>query len=51
MLRTYQICKYCIMDNSNSEIVIDKTSVCNHRANYVLKKVSVQTGKEKWKYL
>lgn len=30
MERSYQICKSCIMDTSDSDIVFNEDGICNH---------------------
>jgi 7-cyano-7-deazaguanine synthase in queuosine biosynthesis len=32
-MRDYQICNFCVMDTSDSEIVFDKQGICNHCRN------------------
>lgn len=33
-MRTYQICKNCVMDTSDSAIVFDEKGICDHCKNY-----------------
>jgi len=52
MERQYQICKNCVMDTSDPEIVFDDTAVCNYCTDYSeRKKLFTPKAEEKIKHL
>lgn len=52
MYRKYQICKNCIMDTSDPEIIFDENGVCNYCRNYkARKKLIVPNTEEKSRHL
>jgi len=47
MNRKYQICKRCVMDTTDPDIVFDNNGICNHCKNYFeMEKKSVFKGEE-----
>ncbi len=52
MTKEYQICKNCVMDTSDPEIVFDENGVCNYCRNYkARKKLFVPNTEEKSRHL
>ena len=43
--RAYQCCSRCVMDTSDREIKFDKSGVCNHCNEFILKRLSVANSK------
>jgi len=52
MNREYQICKNCVMDTSDPEIVFDKNGICNYCRSYEeRKRIFTVSDENKFKYL
>ena len=43
--KSYKICKRCVMDTSDPEIIFDKNGNCNHCTNY-FENISQKTYQE-----